>query len=70
MLTDSIVEIEDERKVKKIAFFPQEPLEEEDIDMVVEEDAERDYHSDHNETIMIDYAFEEEKYVVDFDGFF
>uniref|UniRef100_A0A1J3J7B5 Uncharacterized protein n=1 Tax=Noccaea caerulescens TaxID=107243 RepID=A0A1J3J7B5_NOCCA len=66
---NSIVETEDERKVKKIAFFSQEPLEEEDIDMV-EEDAKRDYHSDHNETIMIDYAFEEEKYVVDFDGFF
>ncbi|CAA7046939.1 unnamed protein product [Microthlaspi erraticum] len=64
---NSTVETEDERKVKRLAFFFQEPLEEEDVDMI-EKDAEREDHRD-NETIMEDYASEKE-YVVDFDGFF
>lgn len=69
MLTASIVETEDEREVKRLAFFSQEPLqEEEDIDMI-EEDPEREDHIDNNEMIMEDNVIEE-RCVVDFDGFF
>ncbi|CAH8322031.1 unnamed protein product [Eruca vesicaria subsp. sativa] len=64
----SIVETEDEREVKKIAFFSQVPLEEEDIDMVAE-DTEREDLIDNNEIIMEENALEE-CCVVDFDGFF
>ena len=70
MLTASVVETEDEREVKRIAFSSQEPLEEEeeDIDMI-EEDPEREDHIDNNEITMEDNVLEEE-YVVDFYGFF
>lgn len=68
MLTASIVETEDEREVKRIAFFSQEPLEEEDIDMI-EEDTEREDHIDDNEMIMEDNVIEKEC-IVDFYGFF
>lgn len=68
MLTASIVEAEDEREVKRIAFFSQEPLEEEDIDMI-EEDTEREDHIDDNEVIMEDNVIEKEC-IVDFYGFF
>ncbi|KAL0712756.1 hypothetical protein Bca4012_019734 [Brassica carinata] len=64
----SIVETEDEREAKRLAFFFQEPLQEEDIDMI-EEDPEREDHIDNNEMIMEDNVLEEEC-VVDFDGFF
>ncbi|KAF8112142.1 hypothetical protein N665_0066s0020 [Sinapis alba] len=65
----SIVETEDEREVKRLAFLFQEPLqEEEDIDMI-EEDPEREDHIDNNEMIMDDIVLEKEC-VVDFDGFF
>ncbi|CAH8273213.1 unnamed protein product [Arabidopsis lyrata] len=65
------IKTEDEREVKRIAFFSQEPLEEgeeEDIDMI-EEDTEREDHRDDNDKIMEDNVREEES-VVDFDGFF
>lgn len=69
MSTASIVETEDEREVKRLAFLFQEPLqEEEDIDMI-EEDPEREDHIDNNEMIMDDIVLEKEC-VVDFDGFF
>ncbi|CAN6972321.1 hypothetical protein BRARA_I02186 [Brassica rapa] len=65
----SIVETEDKREEKRIAFSSQEPLEEEeDIDMI-EEDPEREDHIDNNEITMEDNVLEEE-YVVDFYGFF
>ncbi|KAJ0264929.1 Uncharacterized protein HA466_0013150 [Hirschfeldia incana] len=64
----SIVETDDEREVKRLAFFFQEPLQEEDIDMI-EEDPEREDHIDNNEMIMEDIVVEEEC-VVDFNGFF
>ncbi|KAF3565846.1 hypothetical protein DY000_02014048 [Brassica cretica] len=66
----SVVETEDEREVKRIAFSSQEPLEEEeeDIDMIGE-DPEREDHIDNNEITMEDNVLEEE-YVVDFYGFF
>ncbi|CAH2071674.1 unnamed protein product [Thlaspi arvense] len=63
-----VVETEDEREVKRKAFFSPETLEEEDIDMI-EEDLGRDDHRDNNEMIMEEKVLEEE-YVVDFDGFF
>lgn len=71
MLTASVVETEDEREVKRIAFSSQEPLEEEeeeDTDMI-EEDPEREDHIDNNEITMEDNVLEEEN-VVDFYGFF
>ncbi|VVB07830.1 unnamed protein product [Arabis nemorensis] len=65
-----VVKSEDEREVKRVALFSQEPLKEveEDIDMT-EEDQEREEHIE-NELIMEDSVLEEEEYVVDFDGFF
>ena len=70
---DTIIKTEDEREVKRIAFFSQEPLEEEeeeeeDIDMI-EEDTEREDHRDNSDKIMEDNVLEEES-VVDFYGFF
>ncbi|CAA0393648.1 unnamed protein product [Arabidopsis thaliana] len=68
---DTIIKTEDEREVKRIAFFSQEPLEEEeeeDIDMI-EEDTEREDHRENNDKIMEDNVLEEES-VVDFYGFF
>ncbi|ESQ38098.1 hypothetical protein EUTSA_v10029085mg [Eutrema salsugineum] len=64
----SIVKTEDEREVKRIAFFSQEPPviedDEEDMDMI-EDYQEREVHRD----IMEDNVPEEEC-VVDFEGFF
>lgn len=68
ILTDTNIKTEDEREVKRIAFFSQEPLEEEDTDMI-EEDTQREDHRDDNDKIMEDNVLEEES-VVDFDGFF
>ncbi|KAG7557674.1 hypothetical protein ISN44_As11g036390 [Arabidopsis suecica] len=65
---NTIIKTEDEREAKRIAFFSQEPLEEEDTDMI-EEDTQREDHKDNNDKIMEDNVLEEES-VVDFDGFF
>ncbi|KAL1221751.1 hypothetical protein V5N11_026292 [Cardamine amara subsp. amara] len=69
---NSIVNTEDEREVKRIAFFSQEPLEEEEgeeyIEMI-EEDTDSEDHRDDNEMIMEDNVLEEEN-IVDFEGFF
>ncbi|KAG7619591.1 hypothetical protein ISN44_As04g004830 [Arabidopsis suecica] len=66
---DTIIKTEDEREVKRIAFFSQEPLEEEEDINMIEEDTEREDHRDNNDKIMEDNVLEEES-VVDFYGFF